>query len=235
MEHFPYKVIFQPAVFVNLPHEKVYNCVVTSLNILVLTPLVGERVYQYYFVQGKKYLEVLKHKHEIHSGVYLTKYEAFLTNTSRYKVNTILPYIGITIQIITAMFMLGTAISIKIFFRLQTSQHGKPRITNTISFKRLNIIYCYGLIFSAIMHAIFMNMLGKKTYLAHFTVTMVINTMLLVLAIADREAKQFLKIRIKAWKENHFLHWKIMCLPKRSPKVAPFNERSPDMELFSIS
>ena len=46
---------FQPAEFVNLPHEKVYNCVVTCLNILVLSPVVGEWVYHYLFCQGKEY------------------------------------------------------------------------------------------------------------------------------------------------------------------------------------
>ena len=39
----------------NLPHEKVYNCVVTCLNILVLSPVVGEWVYHYLFCQGKEY------------------------------------------------------------------------------------------------------------------------------------------------------------------------------------
>ena len=165
------------------------------------------------------------------TGVYLTKYEAFLTNTSVYKVSTIWPYLGIAIQIITATFMLGTAISIKIFYRLKRRQHGKPRIKNTISFKRLNIIYSLGLISSASMHAFFMSILAKKTYLAHYTVTMVINTMLMVLAIADVEARMFLIQRIKAWKENNLFHWQIVSLYKRAHKVAPFNERCPEIGL----
>ena len=133
---------------------------------------------------------------------FLSKYEAFLTNTTVYKWNQNLVYLGLAVQIINAVFMIITALSIKIFFRLRRKQHGKPKIKNTISFKRLNLVYSLGLICTAGLHASFMGNQNKDSYLAHITVTLVINIMLLTLILTDNEAREFFTLKLRNWMEE---------------------------------
>ena len=47
-----YVDLFQPALFCNLPHEKVYNLVFSTLHIITLSPVVTDYVHQYVFRQG---------------------------------------------------------------------------------------------------------------------------------------------------------------------------------------
>ena len=116
--------------------------------------------------------------------------------------------------------MIITALSIKVFFRLRRKQQGKPKIKNTISFKRLNLVYSLGLICTAGLHASFMENQSKDSYLAHITVTLVINIMLLTLILTDHEAREFFTQKIRNWMDENDLP-KLQNLFKRSHKVGP--------------
>ena len=155
------------------------------------------------------------------SESYLTKYEAYLTDIPLRKWNKILPYIGLATQIITGIFLMVTAIGIKIFFRFNTKLTRKPRIKNTISFKRLNIIYSLGLIFSAFLHLVLMKNESAETYVMHYTVSLVINSMLCSLILSDKDARAFFKTKFLAWKdENLFYMRKINFFTSRY-KISP--------------
>ena len=117
--------------------------------------------------------------------------------------------------------MLITASSIKIFFRFKRSEHGKPKIKNTISFKRLNFIYCLGLICSAVMHVSCLENSSKDSYIAHFTVTLVINTMLFTLVVADKEARAFFKQKFQSWMEENAIDLHNLNVFKTKLKVGP--------------
>ena len=114
-----------------------------------------------------------------------------------------------------------TAISIKVFFRLKTKQPRKPRIKNTISFKRLNIIYSLGLIFSASLHAVLMKNQSKDTYILHYTVSLVINSMLFSLILADNEARSFFKLKFLSWKEENMFNLQRMNVFKTKYRIGP--------------
>jgi hypothetical protein len=152
---------------------------------------------------------------------YLTKYEAYLTNTPLCNWNQNLPHIAIATQIITALFLMVTAISIKLFFKLKTKQPKKPRIKNTISFKRLNIIYSLGLISSATLHAVLMKNQSTDTYIMHYTVSLVINSMLFSLILTDNEARSFFKLKFLSWKEENMFNLQKINVFKTKFRIGP--------------
>ena len=89
------------------------------------------------------------------------------------------------------------------FFRMKTNQPINPRIKNTISFKRLNILYSLGLILPALLQAVLMKNHSKDTYVLHYTVSLVLNSMLLSLFLADKEATGFFKHKLVLFKEDN--------------------------------
>ena len=115
-----------------------------------------------------------------------------------------------------------TSISIKMFFRMKTNQHIKPRIKNTISFKRLNILYSLGLIVPALMQAVLMRNESKDTYVLYYTVSLVLNSMLLSLFLADKEAIGFFKHKLLLFKEdNIFINLQKLNVFRINYKVGP--------------
>ena len=151
----------------------------------------------------------------------LSKYEAYLTDTPLYNWNQNLPHFGLASQILTAFFLMITAISIKIFFRLHVNKQGKPKIKNTISFKRLNIIYSLGLIFSALLHVFLMRNESKDAYVLHYSISIVLNTMLLSFILTDHEARAFFKLKFQSWKEERMFNLKMMNVFKTKYKIGP--------------
>ena len=116
--------------------------------------------------------------------------------------------------------MIITALIIKVFFGVGRKQQGKPKIKNTISFKRLNLVYSLGLICAAGLHANFMENQSKDSYMAHITVTLVINIMMLSLILTDNEAREFFTKKIRNWMDENDLP-KLQNLFKRRNKVWP--------------
>ena len=115
-----------------------------------------------------------------------------------------------------------TSISIKMFFRMKTNQHTKPRNKNTISFKRLNILYRMGLIVPALMQVVLMRNESKDTYALHYTVSLVLNSMLLSLFLADKEAIGFFKHKLLLFKEdNIFINLQKLNVFRINYKVGP--------------
>ena len=127
-----------------------------------------------------------------------------------------------------------TAIGIKIFFRFNTKLAGKPRIKNTISFKRLNIIYGLGLIFSASLTLVFMKNESRETYVAHYTVSLVLNSMLLSLILTDKDARIFFHSKFLAWKDRNLLHMKKINLFKTKCKITPVERTTEKFNQYGI-
>ena len=133
----------------------------------------------------------------------LTKYEAFLTNDWLFKWNKTLPHMAIVVQILTAIFLFISSMAIKHFFRIKTNQASNSRIKNTISFKRLNIIYGLGLLPPALLQAVIMRTVSQDTYVLHYSIPLAINSILVSLFVTDQEAMAFFKRKFQQFREGH--------------------------------
>ena len=92
---------------------------------------------------------------------------------------------------------------------------------NIISFKRLNIIYSFGFIFSAVLQALLMR--DDLVYTMHYNVAMTLNLMLLSFVLADKEARQYFKNKFQSWKVEQMLKWQQLPAFKPSFKIGPTN------------
>ena len=127
-----------------------------------------------------------------------SKFEAYVTNTNTYKWNLNLPLIGLTAQFLTSIFILLTALVIKIFFKINKQKH-KPKIQNTIKFRTLNLAYGFGLLGVTILHLTLMMSKDKDTYIVHYTVSIVFNSMLGSFLLTNGDALDYLKQKLKSW------------------------------------
>ena len=146
--------------------------------------------------------------------------------------------IGIGAQTLIVIFLMITALMIKIFFRIRTSQKHKPKIKNTISFKRLNLFYSLGLISAAIIQGLAMMNLPRDTYILHYTVSIVSNSILISLLVMDEEAVKFLRHKFKLMKEHYHVDEKLFKFKFLNCKVGPMTgldvERGQDIPVGEV-
>lgn len=117
------------------------------------------------------------------------------------------------------------------FFRMNNNTNRMPRIKNTISFKRLNTVYSVGLLFFAVLNAVFMRILSKGTYIMCYTESFGINIMLLSLFLADKEARSFFKVKYLSWKEENMFYIQKITVFKTRNKIGPIPDTGIDLEI----
>ena len=84
----------------------------------------------------------------------------------------------------------------------------KPKIQNTIKFKTLNLAYGFGLLGSAIVHLILVN-ISPNTYIAQYTASIVFNTILGSFIYANDDTLTYLKRKQKNWLDGRKLNNRI--------------------------
>ena len=141
-----------------------------------------------------------------HEVVY--NYKAFITNKKANKSNPIL----VTTMVIISITLLLTDLFINCFFKIKRNVQ-KPKIQNTIKFKTLNLAYGFGLLGSALLHLIVMN-ISPNTYIAQYTVSVVfnaivLNTILGSFIYANDNALTYLKRKQKNWQDERKLNNRI--------------------------
>ena len=143
------------------------------------------------------------------SELYISKYEAYLTETPLQDWNKNLPNLSIVCQIMISMFLISTEISIKVLFKCRAKQQGKPRIKNTISFKSLNILYSIGMILEAILHILLMQINSKDTFILNYDIPLVLNLMLLTFLVSNEDAMKFCFVKFSSWKERQMFRFQV--------------------------
>ena len=81
-----------------------------------------------------------------------------------------------------------------VFQDKKTNIH-KPKIQNTIKFKTLNLAFGFGLLCSALLHLTLMQFESKDTYIVHYSVSIVFNTMLGSFIYANEDTLTFMKLK----------------------------------------
>ena len=115
------------------------------------------------------------------------------------------------------MFLITTAINIRVFLKRQDKKLGKPGIKNTISFKSLNILYGIGLILESIVHLILIQINTKDTFIVQYDITMAFNLMLLIFLVSNDDAMKFLYSKFISLKEEQKFKFRhINCVKKRN-------------------
>ena len=135
-----------------------------------------------------------------HEVVY--NYKAFITNKKANKSNPILVTTILVAMVIISITLLLTDLFINCFFKFKRNVQ-KPKIQNTIKFKTLNLAYGFGLMGSALLHIILMN-ISPNTYIAQYTVSIVFNAILGSFIYANDDTLTYLKRKQKTgrMKEN---------------------------------
>ena len=131
------------------------------------------------------------------SEFFSSKYEAYVTNTKSFKYNKNLPMICFVFQFLTSVSLLLTACIIKICFTFRKKKY-KPKIKNTINFKTLNLAYGFGLLSTALLHLIVMQL---DTYMFHYTVAIVVNMMLGSFLYSNADARDYVKTKVQSWQD----------------------------------
>ena len=160
------------------------------------------------------------------SETFISKYEAYLTNTPLDNWNQTLPLISITCQIIISIFMLATAVNIKVIFKCKGSQQGNPKIKNTISFKMLNLIYSIGFIIFTIIHVTLLQIKSKDTYIVQYDITMAFTLILTTFLVSNEAAMQFILSKYRSWREEQKLELRFLNCLKRTNKVEDIGTNS---------
>ena len=96
-------------------------------------------------------------------------------------------------MLVTSISILLTDSIIKIFFKIKSIQ--KPRIQNTIRFKTLNLAYGFGLLGTSVLHLIVLEFDSKDTYIVHYTVSLVVNSILFSFIYANQDTLTYLKMK----------------------------------------
>ena len=130
-------------------------------------------------------------------------YEAFITNKKANKSNPIL----VTTMVIISITLLLTDLFINCFFKIKRNVQ-KPKIQNTIKFKTLNLAYGFGLLGSALLHLILMN-ISPNTYIAQYTVSIVFNAILGSFIYANDDTLTYLKRKKKTWQDGRKINNRI--------------------------
>ena len=114
-----------------------------------------------------------------------------------------LPIVAIVFQVFIALFLIVTAVVIKIIFK--DKKRLKPKKRNMISFKAFNIIYS-SIFFITIAPTLINVFFGFNIELLPFAIVVGHNAMLLSFLIMNEEAWIYFKIKLKKWqnmRENH--------------------------------
>ena len=110
-------------------------------------------------------------------------------------------------MVIISITLLLTDLFINCFFKFKRNVQ-KPKIQNTIKFKTLNLAYGFGLMGSALLHIILMN-ISPKTYIAQYTVSIVFNAILGSFIYANDDTLTYLKRKQKNWQDERKLNNRI--------------------------
>ena len=117
------------------------------------------------------------------------------------------------------MFLITTAVNIRVFLKRQDRKLGKPRIKNTISFKSLNILYGIGLIVESIVHLILMQINSNDTFIVPYDITMAFNLMLLTFLVSNEDAIKFCITKYRSLKEEQMFKFRHIIFFKKRNKV----------------
>ena len=157
----------------------------------------------------------------------ISKYEAFLTNTPVDNWKQTLPQLSIICQIVISIFLIATAVNIKVVFKCRSTQQKNTKIKKTISFKLLNILYSLGFIIVAIVHWNVLQIKSKNTYILQYSSGTAFTLMLLTFLVSNNDAMTFTFSKYKSWKENQVLKFEII---KNRRKVGPIGKDSPSVQ-----
>ena len=115
-----------------------------------------------------------------------------------FKWNKTLATTSLIALVITSVSLLLTDYLINLFFKIKKKKD-KPKIQNTIKFKTLNLAFGFGLLCSALLHLTIMQFESKDTYIVHYNVSIVSNTMLGSFIYANEDTLTYMKLKKKAW------------------------------------
>ena len=137
------------------------------------------------------------------SEVSISKYEAFLTDLPLENWNQNLPMAGIINQLVVSIFLITTAVNIKIFFKCKRKVSGKPKIKTIISFKWINIVYSFGLVLEVLIRGILLHYNSKDSFILFYDTTFAFNLMLTIFLVSSEDAKKFVTNKFRSWKAEH--------------------------------
>ena len=150
--------------------------------------------------------------------MFISKYEAFLTNTPIENWNKALPLISISCQIIISIFLIGTAVNIRVLFKCRPGQQGIPKIKNTISFNLINILYSSLLILETVLHLTLLQIDSKDTYILHYDSTLAFTLVLMTFILFNEDARMFCLDKFRSWKEEQV--FRSRCIKYAMSKAA---------------
>ena len=116
--------------------------------------------------------------------------------------------------VITAVSLLLTEGTIYFCFKSRNKKH-KLKIQNTIKFKTLNVTFGLGLIMAALFHLIKIHLDILDTYLAHFSTSIVLNSVLAAFIFANKDTLEFINRKMKVLRDQYMFAqcmWWNTCL-----------------------
>ena len=99
----------------------------------------------------------------------------------------------------TAVSLFVTEGVINICFNVRSKKH-KPKIQNTIKFKTLNVTFGMGLLAAASFHLVKIHFDILDTYVAYYSTSAVLNSVLAAFIFANKDAIVFIKRKVMVWK-----------------------------------